>query len=360
MYDLLGPQVFPVGEFRAAGRRFAAQACRRNRGVGLSDEPEQSVDGVAARYDAADEAVEENHLDVEGRLQQFEHQPYGRGQLVGAVALRADHAAAPFDLGDLTDDLQGLLRAGNLLGREMPGGPQRQRQLFHGRSIDRNVELVAVMDIHVRGEDGKKQQQQQRIEKAQQQRQHGCGREQVDESDAAHLLRLVENQVLQVVGVVVREPRKVFRALFGMSGVPGEMIRPAAELPHLFRAAQGPQPGVQVLLSRLGGGAVDALEYGVEVEVGRGLGVDGLKKALFRRDVVEITACQVEITRGPFFAGRSGKPQKGCQVCSRFHGRVSVVQASDRNGRPERPVGRGAVGGGAVSHAVPHSVPPLR
>lgn len=63
-----------------------------------------------------------------------------------------------------------------------------------------------------------------------------------------------------------------------MSGVPGEMIRPAAELPYLFRAAQGPQPGVQVLLSRLGGGAVDALEYGVEVEVGRGLGVDGLKK----------------------------------------------------------------------------------
>ena len=68
------------------------------------------------------------------------------------------------------------------------------------------------MDIHVRGEDGKKQQQQQRIEKAQQQRRHGCGREQVDESDAAHLLRLVENQVLQVVGVVVREPRKIGRA----------------------------------------------------------------------------------------------------------------------------------------------------
>ena len=169
MYDLLGPQVFPVGEFRAAGRRFAAQAGDRNRGVGLPDKPEQSVDGIAARYDAADKAVEKNYLDVEGRLQQFEHQPYGRGQFVGAVALRADHAAAPFDLGDLTDDLQGLLRAGNLLGREMPGGPQRQRQLFHGRSIDRNVELVAVMDIHVRGEDGKKQQQQQRIEKAQQQ-----------------------------------------------------------------------------------------------------------------------------------------------------------------------------------------------
>lgn len=80
---------FPsVNSGRQVGR-FAAQACRRNRGVGLSDEPEQSVDGVAARYDAAYEAVEENHLDVEGRLQQFEHQPYGRGQFVGAVALRA-------------------------------------------------------------------------------------------------------------------------------------------------------------------------------------------------------------------------------------------------------------------------------
>lgn len=44
------------------------------------------------------------------------------------------------------------------------------------------------------------------------------------------------------------------------------------------------------------GRAVDALEYGVEVEVGRGFGVDRMAGVL-RRAVVEIAADQVEVAR---------------------------------------------------------------
>lgn len=103
MYDLLGLQVFSVDELRAAGLGFAAQACDGDCGIGLPDEAEHAVDRIAPGRDAADKALEEDHLDIEGDFGQLDEKPCDGGQLVCGVALRPDHAAAAFDLGDLPD-----------------------------------------------------------------------------------------------------------------------------------------------------------------------------------------------------------------------------------------------------------------
>lgn len=95
-----GFEVFAVGERRAAGLRVAAQAHDRDGRVGPADEAEHVVDGVAVSRDAAGEAVEKNHLDVERDLHQLECQPSDGRQFVASVALRADDAAAVLDLGD--------------------------------------------------------------------------------------------------------------------------------------------------------------------------------------------------------------------------------------------------------------------
>ena len=153
-------------------------------------------------------------------------------------------------------------------------------------------------------------QQQQRIEKAQQQRHHGCGREQVDESDAAHLLRLVENQVLQPVGILVGEPGEGFGAAGRKFPVAGETVRAAAESLGILLSPERAYAGIKALLPDFRGRAVDALEYGVEVEVGRGFGVDRMAGVL-RRAVVEIAADQVEVARRALSGGKRRRPEKG-------------------------------------------------
>ena len=131
--DLLGFQVFPVDELRAAGLGFAAQACDGDCGIGLPDEAEHAVDRIAPGRDAADKALEEDHLDIEGDFGQFDEKPCDGGQLVCRVALRPDHAAAAFDLGDLPDLSGGLLRAGPLFDSQFPGCAQCQRKSHKAR-----------------------------------------------------------------------------------------------------------------------------------------------------------------------------------------------------------------------------------
>ncbi|MFR6634953.1 MAG: hypothetical protein ACLUQ6_09415 [Alistipes onderdonkii] len=67
--------------------------------------------------------------------------------------------------------------------------------------------------------------------------------------------------------------------------------------------------GIKALLPDFRGRAVDALEYGVEVEVGRGFGVDRMAGVL-RRAVVEIAADQVEVARRALSGGKRQKAWK--------------------------------------------------
>ena len=118
------------------GRQVGVPRRRRMTEMAASvsaDEAEYVVDGFAVGRDAAGEAVEKDGFDVEGDLHQFEHQPGDGGEIVAAVALRADDAAAVFDLGDPADRLCGIVRAGNLFRGKVAGRFQRCGELPHGR-----------------------------------------------------------------------------------------------------------------------------------------------------------------------------------------------------------------------------------
>ena len=308
--DLLGFQVFPVDELRAAGLGFAAQACDGDCGIGLPDEAEHAVDRIAPGRDAADKALEEDHLDIEGDFGQFDEKPCDGGQLVCRVALRPDHAAAAFDLGDLPDLSGGLLRAGHLFDSQFPGCAQCQRKLFYGRAIKRDVEFVAVMDIEVHGEDSHEQQQRQRVERSGEQRRHGEQGERVYPGEITDFGRRVENQALQPVGILVGEPGEGLGTTGRKFPVSGETVRAAAESRGILLSPERAHAGIKALLPDFRGRAVDALEYGVEVEVGRGFGVDRVAGVL-RRAVVEIAADQVEVARRALSGGRRRRPEKG-------------------------------------------------
>ena len=75
-------------------------------------------------------------------------------------------------------------------------------------------------------------------------------------------------------------------------------------------ASSCPRRVRMALLPDFRGRAVDALEYGVEVEVGRGFGVDRMAGVL-RRAVVEIAADQVEVARRALSGGKRRRPEKG-------------------------------------------------
>ena len=109
------------------------------------------MDGVAVGRDAANEAVEKDDFDVEGDLYQFEHQPDDGREVVASVALCADDAAALFDFGDLPDGLCGLVRAGNLLRREIAGCFQGGGELPDCKGVAGDVDFVAVVNHHVDG-----------------------------------------------------------------------------------------------------------------------------------------------------------------------------------------------------------------
>ena len=249
MHDLHGFEVFAVGERRAAGLRGAAQAHDRDGRVGPADEAEHVVDGVAVSRDAAGEAVEKNHLDVERDLHQLECQPSDGRQFVASVALRADDAAAVLDLGDPADRPCGFVRAGNPLCRKVPRGFQGRGKLLYGRCVEGDVDFVAVMNIHVDRVDRHEEQQQRRIKRREKQRGRGRSGQRVDQSDAADPDRGVEDQPAEVVGVVAREACKVSGAPLRQLVVVFESTDPAVEIRGILLAPQRPQPGVEVLLA---------------------------------------------------------------------------------------------------------------
>ncbi|MFR6634952.1 MAG: hypothetical protein ACLUQ6_09410 [Alistipes onderdonkii] len=132
------------------------------------------MDRIAPGRDAADKALEEDHLDIEGDFGQLDEKPCDGGQLVCGVALRPDHRGCGVSTSATCRICPvASLRAGHLFDSQFPGCAQCQRKLFYGRAVERDIELVAVMDIEVHGEDSHEQQQRQRVERGGEQRRHG-------------------------------------------------------------------------------------------------------------------------------------------------------------------------------------------
>ena len=166
------------------------------------------------------------------------------------------------------------------------------------------------MDIEVHGEDSHEQQQRQRVERSGEQRRHGEQGERVYPGEITDFGRRVENQALQPVGILVGEPGEGLGTTGRKFPVSGETVRAAAESRGILLSPERAHAGIKALLPDFGGGAVDTLEYGVEVEVGRGFGVDRVAGVL-RRAVVEIAADQVEVARRSLSGGRRRRPEKG-------------------------------------------------
>lgn len=115
---------------------------------------------------------------------------------------------------------------------------------------------------------------------------------------------------MQPVGILVGEPGEGLGTTGRKFPVSGETVRAAAESRGILLSPERAHAGIKALLPDFRGRAVDALEYGVEVEVGRGFGVDRVAGVL-RRAVVEIAADQVEVARRALSGGRRRRPEKG-------------------------------------------------